>query len=138
MGGYPEGRGACPRCGRRGSAGCQELGVPFICSLGCCLVNTLCPALCNAMDCSTPGFPVFHRLPDCVPVHAHWVWLCRVLVLACGSSSLSRRGTWGPCIGSAKSQPLGLQESPGAGAIPAELDSAGQGQADWWRVRRGG
>ena len=96
------------------------------------------PTFCNAMDCSTPGFPVFHRLPDCVPVHAHWVWLCRVLVLACGSSSLSRRGTWGPCIGSAKSQPLGLQESPGAGAIPAELDSAGQGQADWWRVRRGG
>ena len=25
----------------------------------------LCPALCDPMDCSTPGFPVFHYLPVC-------------------------------------------------------------------------
>ena len=24
----------------------------------------LCPALCNLMDCSTPGFPVLHHLPE--------------------------------------------------------------------------
>ena len=23
-----------------------------------------CPALCNSMDCSTPGFPVVHQLPE--------------------------------------------------------------------------
>ena len=30
-----------------------------------------CPALCNPMDCSMPGFPVHHQLTECVqtPVH---------------------------------------------------------------------
>ena len=30
-----------------------------------------CPALCNAMDCSTPGFPVHHQLPDYTQTHDH-------------------------------------------------------------------
>ena len=25
------------------------------------------------MDCSTPGFPVLHHLPDFAPAHVHWV-----------------------------------------------------------------
>ena len=29
--------------------------------------------LCNAMDCSTPGFPVLHHLPDPTQTHVHWV-----------------------------------------------------------------
>ena len=28
------------------------------------LVAQLCPTLCNPMDCSTPGFPVLHHLPE--------------------------------------------------------------------------
>ena len=31
----------------------------------CCLVANSCPALCNPMDFSTPGFPVLHYLPVC-------------------------------------------------------------------------
>ena len=27
-------------------------------------VTQLCPTLCNPMDCSTPGFPVHHQLPE--------------------------------------------------------------------------
>ena len=27
-------------------------------------VTQLCPALCNPMDCSTPGLPVHHQLPE--------------------------------------------------------------------------
>ena len=27
-------------------------------------VAQLCPTLCDSMDCSTPGFPVHHRLPE--------------------------------------------------------------------------
>ena len=27
-------------------------------------VTQLCPTLCDLMDCSTPGFPVCHQLPD--------------------------------------------------------------------------
>ena len=32
-----------------------------------------CPALCNLMDCSTPGLPVHHQLPDLTQTHVHRV-----------------------------------------------------------------
>ena len=32
-----------------------------------------CPTLCNPMDCSTPGFPIHHQLPELAQTHAHWV-----------------------------------------------------------------
>ena len=32
----------------------------------CCSVTQLCPTLCDPMDCSTPGFPVLHCLPEFV------------------------------------------------------------------------
>ena len=44
------------------------------------LVHTLfssvcqsCPALCDPMDCSTPGFPVHHQLPELTQTYVHWV-----------------------------------------------------------------
>ena len=30
----------------------------------CCSVTKLCPALCDPMDCSTPGSPVLHCFPE--------------------------------------------------------------------------
>ena len=33
----------------------------------------LCPTLCESMDCSTPGLPVHHQLPELVQIHVHWV-----------------------------------------------------------------
>ena len=27
--------------------------------------------LCDPMDCSTPGFPVLHQLPEFVQIHDH-------------------------------------------------------------------
>ena len=30
-----------------------------------------CLTLCNSMDCSTPGFPVHHQLPDTSQTHVH-------------------------------------------------------------------
>ena len=32
----------------------------------CCLVAKLCPTLCNPINCSMPGFPVLHYLPEIV------------------------------------------------------------------------
>ena len=29
--------------------------------------------LCNHMDCSTPGLPVHHQLPEFIQTHVHWV-----------------------------------------------------------------
>ena len=37
-------------------------------SLCCCSVAQLCLTLCNPMDCSTPGFPVLHCLPEFAPL----------------------------------------------------------------------
>ena len=28
-------------------------------------------ALCDPMDCSTPGFPVHHQLPEFTQIHVH-------------------------------------------------------------------
>ena len=32
-----------------------------------------CPTLCDPMDCSTPGFPVHHQLPELIQTHVHRV-----------------------------------------------------------------
>ena len=32
-----------------------------------------CLTLCNPMDCSTPGFPVHHQLPELAQTHVHRV-----------------------------------------------------------------
>ena len=51
-------------------------------------VTQSCPILCDSMDCSTPGFPVHHQLPELTQTHVHWVndasihlILCRPLLL---------------------------------------------------------
>ena len=36
-------------------------------------VAQLCPTLCDPMDCSTPGFPVHHQLPELAQTHVHQV-----------------------------------------------------------------
>ena len=30
-----------------------------------------CPRLCDPRDCSTPGLPVYHQLPEPTQTHAH-------------------------------------------------------------------
>ena len=34
-------------------------------------VAQLCPTLCNPMNCSTPGLPVHHQLPESTQTHVH-------------------------------------------------------------------
>ena len=36
-------------------------------------VTQSCLTLCETMDCSTPGFPVHHQLPELTQTHVHWV-----------------------------------------------------------------
>ena len=36
-------------------------------------VSQSCPTLCNPMDCSTPGLPVHHQLPELTQTHVHRV-----------------------------------------------------------------
>ena len=54
---------------------------PWIISLGLFKVTSvqfssvaqLCPTLCGSVDCSTPGVPVHHQLPELVQTRGHWV-----------------------------------------------------------------
>ena len=36
-----------------------------------CSVTKLSTTLCNPMDCSTPGFPILHHLPELAQTHVH-------------------------------------------------------------------
>ena len=36
-------------------------------------VAQLCLTLCDPLDCSTPGLPVHHQLPEFTQTHVHWV-----------------------------------------------------------------
>ena len=36
-------------------------------------VAQLCLTLCDPMDCSTPGLPVYHQLLEFTQTHVHWV-----------------------------------------------------------------
>ena len=36
-------------------------------------VTQSCLTLCDPMDCSTPGFPVHHQLPELAQTHVHQV-----------------------------------------------------------------
>ena len=36
-------------------------------------VTQLCQTLCDPMNCSTPGLPVHHQLPEFTQTHDHWV-----------------------------------------------------------------
>ena len=39
----------------------------------CCPIAMSCRLLCDPMDCSTPGFPVLHCLPEFAQTHVRWV-----------------------------------------------------------------
>ena len=34
-------------------------------------VTQSCPTFCDFMDCSTPGFPVHHQIPEIAKIHVH-------------------------------------------------------------------
>ena len=34
-------------------------------------VTLSCLTLCDPMDCSMPGFPVYHQLPELIQTHVH-------------------------------------------------------------------
>ena len=36
-------------------------------------VTQSCPTLCGPMDCSMPGLPVHHQIPEFTQIHVHWV-----------------------------------------------------------------
>ena len=53
-----------------GSSGLRILSAYGVCF---CSFTKSCSILCSSMDCSTPGFPVLHYLPEFAQIHVHWV-----------------------------------------------------------------
>ena len=53
------------------------LGLPLLLSADLFVVvqsqRQLCPVPYDPMNCSTPGFPVLHYLPEFAQTHVHWV-----------------------------------------------------------------
>ena len=49
------------------SSGVSGSSVPFS------SVAQLCPTFCDPTDCSTPGFPVHHQLPELAQTHVHHI-----------------------------------------------------------------
>ena len=45
----------------------------LVIALFACSVPESCLTLCDLMDCSTPGFPVLHCLPEFAHTRVHWV-----------------------------------------------------------------
>ena len=41
----------------------------------CCFCSVVksCPTLCDPTECSNPGFPVLHYLPESAQTHVHWI-----------------------------------------------------------------
>ena len=64
---------------------------PNIRNTSCCSVSQLCPTLCGLMDCSTPGFPVLHYLPELAQTWVYWIQLVmpssHLLLSSCPHSS---------------------------------------------------
>ena len=50
----------------------EWVAVPLPLFVACSVVQS-CPTLCDPMDCSTPGSPVLHHLPEFAQIHVHWV-----------------------------------------------------------------
>ena len=45
----------------------------YISSVQFSSVSQSCPTICDPMNCSTPGLPVHHQLPEFKQTHVHWV-----------------------------------------------------------------
>ena len=49
-------------------------GSPYCNIISCyCSVARSCLTLCDPLDCSMPGFLVYHQLPELAHTHVHWV-----------------------------------------------------------------
>ena len=68
--------------------------------------------LCDPMDCSIPGFPVLHQLPEFAQTHVHWV----------GDAIQPSHPLLSPC-------PTRLQSFPVSGSFPMSQFFASGGQS---------
>ena len=56
-----------------GGEGWEGAGCTHLYSVQFSSITQLCLTLCDPRNCSTPGFPVHHQLPELIPTHVHRV-----------------------------------------------------------------
>ena len=56
----------------------------------CCSVAKSVPTLCDTMDCSTPGFPVLHCLPEFAQTQFHELVMTSNHLILCHPPSLGK------------------------------------------------
>ena len=57
-----------------GLCSCSSRALEYTGSGSCgCSVTQSCLTICDPMDCSTPGLPVHHQLPELAQTHVHRV-----------------------------------------------------------------
>ena len=54
-------------------------------------VAQLCPILCDPMNCSTPGLPVHHQLPEFTQTHVHLTCVLRNLYNLCPKKPVKKQ-----------------------------------------------
>ena len=56
----------------------------------CCSITHSCMTLGDTINCSMPGFPVVHRLPELTQTHVQYIWLVMPSnhLIFCGSHFL--------------------------------------------------
>ena len=86
-----------------------------------------CPALCDPMDCSTPGFPVHHQLPELAQTH-----VCRVGDAIQPSHPLS--SPYPPAFSLSQHQGL-FQWASSSHQVAKVLELQLQHQSFWWIFR---
>ena len=69
---FPSPRAKAGRLKNMQTPGALLIPPALICFF-CCSVGKSCPTLCDPTNCSTPGFPVLHYLPEFAQTHVHWV-----------------------------------------------------------------
>ena len=57
----------------------QPGSLPLAPSSVCSVQSLSCVQLCDPMNCSTPGLPVRHQLPEFTQTHVHW-WWCQLTI----------------------------------------------------------
>ena len=74
----PRLRSLCPKCFKCSCTLCICVNVVLV--LCCCSVAKSCLTLCNPVDGSTPGFPVFHHLAEMsIPL----IQICHPTIILC-------------------------------------------------------
>ena len=102
-----------------------------------------CPNLCDPVDCSTPGFPVHHQLPELAQTHVHRVSDAiqpshPLSSPSPAAFSLSQNRGLFQCVSSSHQVAKGTGVSVSASVLPMNIQDWSLGWTGWISLRSKG